>query len=281
MMAILNQLSLFGLAGFCYLALGAHFWRTRWTEEGPWGAPVGPHAPRWEKLAIGVTLFLHASGLKLALFDGDGMRFSFSLAFSLMIWLAVLIYWLENFRARMDSLQPLVLAAGVLAAFLPLVFAQTRPIADAGAFGFRLHFLAAMTAYSLFTLAAFHAIFMRLIEKRLHQHLVSRRMANMPPVLALESLLFRILTIAFALLTLALGSGLLYSGSLYGNGLPFKHKIIFAILSWIIFAVLLCGRYIYGWRGRKALNWTLAGFVVLLLAYVGSHFVLEVLLRRS
>jgi ABC-type uncharacterized transport system permease subunit len=280
MTTILNQLFLLGLAGLGYLALGGHFWRTRWSE-GPLAATVGPRAPQWEKLSIGAVLFVHAIGLKLALFDGDGMRFSFSLAFSLMVWLSVLIYWLENFRVRMDGLQPLVLLAGFLAAILPLFFAQTRPIADANALGFRLHFFAAMLAYSLFTLAALHAIFMSFIEKRLHQHQISRRMANMPPLLALESLLFRILTIAFLLLTLALGSGLVYSGSLYGDGLPFKHKIVFAIISWIIFAILLCGRYIYGWRGKKALRWTLTGFVVLLLAYVGSHFVLEFLLRRS
>ncbi|MDR3323303.1 MAG: cytochrome c biogenesis protein CcsA, partial [Zoogloeaceae bacterium] len=91
---------------------------------------------------------------------------------------------------------------------------------------------------------------------------------------------FRILTIAFLLLTIALGSGLFYSEALFGKALLFSHKIVFAMLSWIIFAILLGGRHIYGWRGRKALRWTLAGFVVLLLAYVGSHFVLEVLLHR-
>jgi ABC-type uncharacterized transport system permease subunit len=279
MSTIVNQLLLLGLAGFCYLALGCHFWRTRWSENHT-AAPVGANAPAWEKFAIGAALLLHAIGLKLALFDDEGMRFSFSLAFSLMAWLAVLIYWLENFRVRMDGLQPLVLLVGVLAALLPFFFSQTRAIVHADAFGFRLHFLSAMLAYSLFTLAAVHAIFMSLIEKRLHRHQVSRRMANMPPLLAMESLLFRMLTVAFALLTLALGSGLLYSETLFGKELPFKHKIVFAVLSWIIFAILLCGRYIYGWRGRKALRWTLTGFVALLLAYVGSRFVLEVLLQR-
>ena len=59
-----------------------------------------------------------------------------------------------------------------------------------------------------------------------------------------------------------------------------NHKTIFAILSWGIFAALLGGRKVYGWRGRTAVLWTLSGFVMLLLAYVGSKFVLEVLLHR-
>ncbi|MBZ0145025.1 MAG: cytochrome c biogenesis protein CcsA, partial [Rhodocyclaceae bacterium] len=65
------------------------------------------------------------------------------------------------------------------------------------------------------------------------------------------------------------------------KALEFNHKTLFSILSWLIFAVLLTGRYVWGWRGRKALRWTLAGFATLLLAYIGSRFVLEVLLSRA
>lgn len=279
MATIVNQLIPLGLAGFLYLVLGRHFWLTRWSESLP-SSPTGLDAPAWEKLAIGTTLLLHAVGLKLALFNDDGMQFSFSLAFSLMVWLAVLIYWLESFRVRMDGLQPMVLLTGVLASLLPLLFSQTHTITHAQALGFRVHFLSAMLAYSLFTLAAAHAVFMGFAERRLHQRQLSRRMASMPPLLAMESLLFRMLTIAFVLLTLALGSGLFYSDLLFRKALPFDHKTFFAIASWIIFAILLGGRHIYGWRGRMALRWTLAGFAVLLLAYVGSRFVIEVLLHR-
>lgn len=97
----------------------------------------------------------------------------------------------------------------------------------------------------------------------------------------MESLLFRILTLGFSLLTLALGSGLFFSDELFGKALTLDHKTIFALLSWIIFATLIAGRHIYGWRGRMALRWTLAGFAALLLAYMGSRFVIEVLLERG
>jgi ABC-type uncharacterized transport system permease subunit len=56
---------------------------------------------------------------------------------------------------------------------------------------------------------------------------------------------------------------------------------VFAILSWLTFGWLLIGRWRYGWRGRTAVRWTLGGFVLLVLAYVGSRFVLEVLLQRG
>jgi ABC-type uncharacterized transport system permease subunit len=80
---------------------------------------------------------------------------------------------------------------------------------------------------------------------------------------------------------LTLVTGIVFSETLFGRAMKFDHKTVFAVVSWFIFAALLCGRYFYGWRGRTALRWTLAGFVALLLAYVGSRFVLEVILRRG
>jgi len=274
-MAIVNQLTLSGLAGALYLLLGLHFWHTRW-RGGRAALSVAQ-----EKTAIGIALLLHAVALKLALLSDHNLHFSFSLAFSLMAWLAVLIYWLENFRVRMDGLQPIVLSVSALAVFLAILFPESRVIAHAQHGGFLLHFLPAMLAPSLFLLAAAHAIFMGLVEKRLHHPQHSRRMANMPPLLAMESLLFHMLTVAFILLTLVLGSGFFYAEALYGHAPSLNHKTAFTLISWLIFAALLAGRHIYGWRGRKALRLTLFGFVALFLAYVGSRFVLEVVLHRA
>jgi ABC-type uncharacterized transport system permease subunit len=84
----------------------------------------------------------------------------------------------------------------------------------------------------------------------------------------------------FVLLTLTLASGILFSEEIFGKALPWNHKTVFGIASWLIFAALLLGRHLYGWRGRTAIHWTLAGFISLMLAYVGVKFVLEVVLGR-
>ena len=76
-------------------------------------------------------------------------------------------------------------------------------------------------------------------------------------------------------------TGVIYSEELFGRAARFNHKTVFGVLSWIIFAALLGGRHVYGWRGRVAVRWTLAGFLMLVLAYVGSKFVLEVILGRG
>ena len=106
-------------------------------------------------------------------------------------------------------------------------------------------------------------------------------LSGLPPLLTMEALLFRLISIAFVLLTLTLASGVLFSESLFGQAFRVDHKTIFAFVSWFLFGGLLVGRHLWGWRGRLALRWTLAGFVALMLAYLGSRFVIEVVLHRT
>jgi ABC-type uncharacterized transport system permease subunit len=267
------------LAALIYAALGFHFWNTRWRESDKQcvACPMKP----WERVAIAAALVIHAAGLYSALFSEAGMRFSFSFALSLMMWLAVLIYWLESFMARMEGMQPMVLPLAALCTILPVIFPQVHLVAHASATGFKLHFLAAMLAYSLLTLSALHAIFMGFTESALHKRSLRRSLTSLPPLLAMESLLFRMLLVGFVLLTLTVGSGVLFSEALFGKALTIDHKTLFAFASWGIFATLLIGRHAWGWRGKRALRWTLAGFALLVLAYVGSRFVAEVVLGRG
>lgn len=276
-MNILNQDLLFAVAAVAYLALGTHFWRTRWLAGA--AATVRPMMT-WERTAIGATLLLHGLALYGALLVAGSMVFSFSLALSIMLYLAVLIYWIESFGARLEGMQPPVLLLAALSTALPALFPKAHALMHAGSIGFRLHFLTAMAAYSLFTLSAIQALFMGFAEKRLHRRTMSRALASLPPLLTMEALLFRMVGLAFILLTIALGSGVFFSDAIYGKSMSLDHKTIFAFASWIIYAALLLGRRLYGWRGRVAQRWLLSGFVVLLLAYVGSRFVVEVILGR-
>lgn len=278
MVDIVIQLLPHILAALIYGALGFHFWNTRWREHE--NQCVACPMQAWERTGIALALAIHAFGLYGGLFTEVGMRFSFSFALSLMMWLAVLIYWLESFMSRMEGMQPMVLPLAAICTLLPVIFPQVHLVAHASATGFKLHFLAAMLAYSLLTLSALHAIFMGFTESALHKHSLKRSLSSLPPLLTMESLLFRMLLIGFALLTLTVGSGVLFSEALFGKPLTLDHKTLFAFASWGIFATLLIGRHAWGWRGKRALRWTLAGFALLILAYIGSRFVAEVILGR-
>jgi len=267
------------LAAALYTALAVRCWRVRGTMATLSRAPTG--MPSGERAALLVALALHGITLSQELFDNGGMRFGFSLALSLMLWLALLIYWIESFYARMEGLQMLGLPLAAACVMLPAIFPGQRLLFNVDSLTFRAHFLIAMLAYSLFTLAALHALLMAVAEKRLHSGRMSPLIASLPPLMTMETLLFRLIHIAFLLLTLTVISGVFFSESLFGKPLPLDHKTVFAIIAWFIFAALLLGRHLRGWRGRLALRWTLAGFIALMLAYVGSRFVIEVILGRA
>jgi ABC-type uncharacterized transport system permease subunit len=275
------------VASALYAALALHFWNTRWRAgaAAPGGLREGPRTGlrAWERAAIMLPLALHGGLLYAEVFARAELRFGFAYALSAMLWLAVLFYWLESFIYDLDAMQPPVLALAALTVPLPALFPGSAAIgAYAASTEFRLHLVLAMLAYSLFTIAILHAVLMAVAERRLHRRDggAGAALGALPPLLTLERLLFRLIGAAFVLLTLTLATGIAFSETLFGRALRFDHKTVFAVLSWLTFGGLLAGRWLYGWRGRTALRWTLTGFVFLILAYVGSRFVLEVILAR-
>jgi ABC-type uncharacterized transport system permease subunit len=285
----MSDILLYAIAPFLYAALGLHFWRTRWGSgsEAAHDGRAGGMA-RWERAAIVAPFALHSYLLYAGLFAAPELRFGFSQALSVMLWLTVLIYWVESLIYDLESMQALVLPVAAVCALLPALFPGPETPAYTQSFEFRIHLLLAMLAYSLFTIAALHATLMTVLERRLHSGALAGpsggqlagSWASLPPLMTLEALLFRILALGFVLLTLTLATGFIFSEELFGKAVRFNHKTVFGVISWFIFAALLVGRHGWGWRGRKALRWTLAGFATLLLAYVGSMFVLEVILGR-
>jgi len=266
---------LYAAAFILYAALAFHFWRTRWRGSGK--TEIVP----WERAAILAPLAVHSWLVYDMLFASPELLFGFGQALSVMLWLAVMLYWIESLFFQLEGMQAPILALASVCAPLPAMFPGLASPAYSQSMEFRLHLLLAMLAYGLFTIAAVHAMLMTIMERRLHGGTVSGPFFALPPLLTMERLLFRVIFAGYVLLTLTLATGIVFSETLFGQAMKFNHKTLFAVISWLIFAALLAGRYFYGWRGRIALRWTLAGFITLLLAYVGSRFVLEVILQRS
>lgn len=235
----------------------------------------------WTRLAIAPAFLLHGYALYSNLFveTGEGLNFGIGNSISTILWLIVGIHWIGSFFHNLRALQAPIAALAAVCVLLPKLFPSPHFLAYDHMLAFKIHMTIGLFAYSLFSIAALQALLMDFIEKRLHSGMPTI-FRNLPPLLTMETLLFRILGAGFVLLTLTLFSGALYSEELFGKPLEFSHKTVFAFLSWAIFAVLLGGRHFYGWRGRIAVRSTMTGFIMLLLAYVGSKFVLEVILKR-
>ncbi len=208
-------------------------------------------------------------------------RFGFAQSLSITVWLALTVYVIER------RLYPRLPARWALAGFgsLTIVLALLFPGAPLPATSsplLGLHSALGLSAYGLFAAAVAHGWLMSRAERQMRQAAPGQE--GGVPLLTLERLMFRFIGAGFVLLTLTLVAGLLFGEQLYGPahvGWRWTHKNVFTLLSWIVFAALLLGHWRLGWRGRRAVRMLNVGALLLLLGYVGSRFVMEVLLGRT
>lgn len=271
-------LVLYGAVVALYLLVAWREWTT--LSSGSERLPV------WPSVILAVALCLHGILLGRAIIGGEQFHFGFAQALSATLWLTVLIVWAESYFSSSRGLLLLVLPLAALASVLPSIFPGAILGPVTASIVFRLHLTLAILAYSLLTIAAMQALLMATMDRRLHGDVLAQRtpmarfLDRLPPLLAMETVLFRLITAGFVLLTATLVSGVFFSEQLFGRPLRFDHKTVFTIAAWLVFGGLLAGRLFFGWRGRTALRWTLIGFAMLMLAYIGSRFVMEVLLGR-
>lgn len=225
---------------------------------------------------IGFAWLLHAALLGWSL-GGEPAYFGFAPALSFTFWLVAAVYALES---KFYPQLPARWALGVLGSAVVLLAAifPGSPLSSHTSAWMPVHLAFGVASYGLFGIAAVHAWYMQRAEERI-------RLAEDPqsgvPLLTLERLTFRFATIGFALLSVTLLVGVAFGEVVYGHALHWDHKTVFSVLAWLTFAILLMGRIFLGWRGKRAVRVLYTGSAFLLLAYVGSRFVLEVILGRT
>ena len=250
------------------------------------------HSPLFSGLvqaAIFVILLIHGIELHDSVFTPQGFVFGFAQDLSLIAWVGLAFYWFQSWFTPISSLRWLAILFAMIYAFLPSLFPGTlmspRAVSDPW---FKGHFIVATISVGLLSLAAMHAMLMSVQDRALHRELavspnsrVAHWLEDLPPLMMMEDLLFNLLYVGFTLLTLTVFSGLLFSQTLFGKPLVFDHKTIFALVSWFLFGGLIVARWRVGLRGRAAVRWVLSAYTALLLAYIGSRFVMEVILQRA
>jgi len=244
----------------------------RWPRDG---APSRIAGYTW---LVPLALVLHAFVIARAIFRPDGLDVSFVNALSLVAGLAALIAWASGLFRVLPQVAAVVLSMAAAGVLIHTFGASPHRFRYSDSPWAAVHIAVALVAYALFVIAALQALMLTGLERRLRDGIDPA--GETPPLLTLERYLFRLVAAGFVLLTLALASGLLFSEQLFGKPVTFTHKNVFSVAGWLAFAVLLFGRARYGWRGRTALHWILGGTLLLVLGYLGSKFVSEVLLNR-
>lgn len=237
--------------------------------------------PRWSARALR-SLVLAAwllHGLTLA--DGllgNPARFGFAPALSMTVWLVLTVYAVERRLFPQLRAHWALAALGSTVVVLGLLFPGNTYNAITSPW-LPLHWALGIASYGLFAAAVVHGWLMLRAE---HAMRLAYATDTGVPLLTLERLTFRFVEAGFVLLSATLAVGWLFAETLYGPGAAWKwnHKTVFSVLAWVTFASLLLGRFRLGWRGRQAVRVLYLGAGLLLLSYAGSHFVLEVILKR-
>ncbi len=221
-------------------------------------------------------VFLHGINVYLTLFTENGLQFGIVTATSLVAWTIIAI---GTSNALWRDVEPLLAPAYPLAAIFvitSLLFTdQTEPLSHLSN-GVVAHILVSIIAYSIIALALCQAIFIWIQNYQLKHRHIHDILHLLPPLQTMESSLFDLISTGLALLSAAIITGFIYVDDIFAQHLA--HKTLFTLASWCVFALLLTGKYLWGWRGMFAVKWTLTGFFLLLLGFFGSKVVMELLL---
>jgi ABC-type uncharacterized transport system permease subunit len=251
-----------------FYALAVILATLRWKIGSSGGEPtIGTTlSPLW------IALALHALLLQRQISIDNGITLSFALSLTLFTWCITLISTLISLHTRLLFLAIIMSALSSLSIIAALVIPAHAGISEPLSIFLALHILLSMLSYSLLSIAAVIAILLGMQDYQLHHHRQGPVLKLLPPLQALESLMFRLIETGFGLLTLSVISGFLFAEDW------FNHKIVFSVIAWLVFLILLLGRHFSGWRGQTAIRWTLAGIGCLMLAFFGTKLVFEFIL---
>src|SRR5690606_18495531 len=234
------------LAALAYTVLAITLWRP--LSKNSDTISIG----RVRQVCLASAIALHGFALTEAIVPDHALYLGWALALSAAVCLGMIVFWLESLVMRIDGLLLILLPASALAALLAGLFPGGHLVDHAGNEWLRVHLLIALIAYGLITVAALQAMLMTALDRQLHRpvqaqqnrSMLDRALHLMPPLLVQEVLLFRLIWIGFAILTLTVITGMIVSLRLTGQVLPMDHKTVFTLLSWLTFGGLLVGRYL-------------------------------------
>ena len=209
----------------------------------------------------------------------SGIDLNFANSLLITSWIGVLLYLLINASDQHKGFEYLTLVPALFFLIINPFMSGHNYLNETFSVSAILHIVFALLGYSLLAFGALFSVFLLYVEQNVRtKKLNTKIFSSSTPILSLENFLFKIYWLGFMLLTITLISGSFFSDEIFQAPLIINHKLIFSICAWFIYAILLLGRILFGWRGKKAIKFSLVAFIFLFLAYFGSKFVFEILL---
>ena len=235
-----------------------------------------PFQQQWLVICAFVAIVLHGISVYQHIFSGTGVNLTITNVFSLVMLLINVLVVASSIKKPLQSLFILLFPFSSIAVGLTLIGSQNASPFNGITTGLGIHILLSIVAYSLLSIAVLQALLLYWQNSHLKKRQLSGFIKHLPPLQTMESLMFELVWVGVILLAIGIAVGTFYIEDMFAQHLA--HKTILSITAWCIFAMLLVGRSLWGWRGNQAIRWVLFGFCVLMLAYFGSKLVVEVIL---
>ncbi|MGB9192100.1 inner membrane protein YpjD [Acinetobacter sp. CS-2] len=229
-------------------------------------------------LVLGLGVMLHGAVLYSDMLTPLGINYDVFVLMSFTSGLMLLLSLLFSTFRPILALNLLGIPVAAIGLILGFTLSKTNQVIEQHSLGLDIHIILSLSAYAVLLMATIQAVILWFQDRELKNKTKRLWVNLLPSFQAMESLLFDLIITGFILLTLALGFGFFTIENFFAQHLA--HKTAFSIISWFVYGFLLIGHYKFGWRGQKAIRFTLIGFMLLAIGFIGSKFVLEMILGK-
>ncbi|MDH5633023.1 MAG: cytochrome c biogenesis protein CcsA [Gammaproteobacteria bacterium] len=249
--------------------------RTLWLAR-----PLGKQGKKALVAALAAGLLFHAGALYHSLHSDAGLNLALTSAASLVSWTIILLYTLALIRYPIENLGLGILPITLVCLVSQLLWPSLHALPIQNSMAQASHITVSLLAYALLSLAAAQSCVVMVQEYKLRHKHPGGFMHALPPVQLMEKLMVQLVAIGFVLLTFTVISGLFFSQEIFGKPFKITHHNLLSIMAWLVYGSFLLGRWRFGWRGKIAIRWVLIGSALLVLGYLGTKFVVEIVLNR-
>ena len=206
--------------------------------------------------------------------DGHYPLFFLRETLSFLACALVAAYGLILYRYRTHALGVFVMPLISLLTFAAMLMKsgnQDAPADFSATWLFPIHTTLLIFAYAAFLIVFMASVMYLLLERDLKSKTFGAIFHRLPSLSTVNQLATTAAVCGLTLLTLGMASGMLWSSRKYGHIWRNDPKEIFALLTWLLYFLLLIYRSSADWRGRNAAWLGIAGFALVLCTFFGSY----------
>ncbi|MFW8589225.1 cytochrome C assembly family protein [Glaciecola sp. 2405UD65-10] len=232
---------------------------------------------KYAQLSLMLGLISHLGLLILQTSNSNGEQLSLSFVTAMLAWLVTLTIFITHKFIKNLLFIPVVCFVSALFISIDMLVPATTGITVNMSLPMILHILLSLMAFGVLSISTLYACQLAYINYQLKHKKRIMLSGTLPPLMAVENILYKLMTYGSILLFVALATGFIFVENMLADG--YGHKTVLSSLSLVCFVACIVLHKIFGLRARVAITLNIIGLSLLALGYFGSRLVKELLLN--